>query len=271
MFLEGPQWIPATGVLVFSESDNTKPASGQPGTINQLTNGTEVSTFHTFATATNGIAIDPQGRIVVAEAGANRVVRIESDGTVAELAAAFDGKRLNAPNDIAVRSDGSIYFTDPIFENVPTELDFHGVFRIAPDGTLSVEHRGALSETPNGIVLSPDETQLFVADTFAQTIWKYDVAPDGTLAAPTRFAMTSGYPDGMTIDAAGNLFVASVEVGVEAFAPDGKRWGEIPLPNPGLGARQPSNCAFGGADRRTLFITANGVLYQVTLANAGVY
>ncbi len=270
-FLEGPQWMPDDGVLVFSESDLTRPWAEQPGTIYQLADGDEITAFRKSSSAYNGLALDPQGRLLAAEPGARRVTRTEPDGTVNPIADRFEGARLNEPNDIVVRSDGTIYFTDPLFEQSAAELDFRGVFRIAPNGDLTAERRGAISESPNGVALSPDESLLYVADTYAQTVRVFDVAADGSLSDGRGFATTAGFPDGMTVDAVGNLFVASVGFGIEVFAPDGTRWGTIPLPNPGLDGRQPSNCAFGGADRRTLYITANEVLYRVTLPHPGLY
>ncbi|MEY2459792.1 MAG: gluconolactonase, partial [Acidimicrobiaceae bacterium] len=218
-----------------------------------------------------GLALDPQGRLLAAETQTRRITRTEADGKVNSIVDQFKGKRFNEPNDIAVRSDGTIYFTDPLFGQGSTELDFHGVFRIAPDGNLTAERRGAISESPNGVALSPDEKRLYMADTQAQRMLVFDVAADGSLSEARRFASTQGYPDGMAVDAAGNVFVASVRVGIEVFAPDGTARGTIPLPNPGLGERQPTNCAFGGADARTLYITAKGVLYRVKLQQPGLY
>jgi gluconolactonase len=201
-FTEGPQWMRDEGVLLFTDND----------TIYQVAADDEITVFRMPSNYSNGLAVDPEGRLIAAEADARRVTRTESDGTVTTIAERFHGALLNQPNDIVVRSDGTIYFTDPTFGDAAAqaELDFRGIFRIAPDGGLTAERRG------------------------------------------------------MTVDNAGNLFVTTGS-GIEVFSPDGARWGVIPVP------RIPANCAFGGADGRTLFITAREGLYRVTLANPGPY
>ena len=269
-FLEGPQWIPSDGVLLFTQvPDASAAATRQPGTILRLTPEAKIATFRDTDT-TAGLALDPQHRLIAAEQVThNRVTR--TDGSVSTVADAFEGKPFNQPNDLVARSDGTIYFTDPHFGPGPTTLDFHGVFRIAPEGIVTAERRGSFVEQPNGIALSPDQHTLYVDDTVLMTIFAYDVAADGSLSNRRELAHTDGYADGMAIDRAGNLFVAVIGQGVEAFGPDGHKWGLIPLPNPGMDGHQPTNCAFGGADAHTLFITANGVLYRVHLQHPGVY
>ncbi len=258
--LEGPQWMPDEGVLLFSDI----PAD----TIYQLGAGDEITVFRMPSDFSNGLAVDQQGRLIAAESGTRRVTRTERDGTVISIASRFQGARLNQPNDIAIRSDGTIYFTDPLFGNASrAELDFRGVFAIAPDGALTAVYRGDPAETPNGVVLSPDETQLYVTDFAASLVRVFDVAPDGSLSEVRTFA-TVASPDGIAVDEAGNLFVASWDGrAVEVFAPDGEHWGTIAVP----GADHVSNCAFGGADGRTLYITTGTVLYRVTLADPGLY
>jgi gluconolactonase len=176
----------------------------------------------------------------------------------------FEGSRFNSPNDITVRSDGTLYFTDPpygIADN-QRELAFMGVFRVAPGGAITAERRGALAERPNGIALSPDETRLYVGDSEADLVRVYDVAGSGALSNPRTFATPAG-PDGMAVDAAGNLFVAAAQ-GVQVYAPAGTLWGTITVP------MQPANVAFGGPDARTLLITARTAVYRVTLAHPGL-
>ena len=157
------------------------------------------------------------------------MTRTESDGTVTPIAEQFEGSRLNQPNDIVVRSDGTIYFTDPLYGDYQPELDFRGVFRISPDGGLTAEHRADPAEAPNGVALSPDESQLYVANWADDLVWVFDVAADGSLSEPRTFVNTGDGPDGMAVDISGNLFVATGE-GIEVFAPDGTSWGVIAVP-----------------------------------------
>jgi gluconolactonase len=257
--LEGPQWMPDDGVLLFSDVS--------ANTIYQVGADDEITEFREPTRYTNGLAVDPQGRLIAAESASRRVTRTERDGSVVPIAERFEGARLNQPNDITVRSDGTIYFTDPAFGDAAAqaELDFRGVFRIAPDGRLTAEYRGETSETPNGLALSPDESLLYVTDYAAGLVRVFDVAPDGSLSKARTLANVAG-PDGMAVDEDGNLFITSYDGGaIEVFAPDGEQWGVIDLP------ASPSNCAFGGADGRTLYITTGPALYRVTLAHPGRY
>jgi gluconolactonase len=255
-FTEGPQWMPEDGPLLFTDND----------TIYQVAADDEITVFRTPSNYSNGLAVDPEGRLIAAEADARRVTRTESDGTVTTIAERFHGALLNQPNDIVVRSDGTIYFTDPTFGSAAAqaELDFRGIFRISPDGGLTAERRGDTTEAPNGLALSPDESLLYVSNYAANLVWVMDVATDGTLSEARTFVTTGEGPDGVAVDDAGNLFVATGS-GIEVFAPNGAPWGVIPVP------RIPANCAFGGADARTLFITAREGLYRVTLVNPGSY
>ena len=255
-FTEGPQWMPDDGVLLFTDVDND--------TIYQVGADDEVTVFRRPSNFSNGLAVDPKGRLIAAEAGARRVTRTNGDGTVTPIAERFHGTPLNQPNDIVARSDGTIYFTDPTFgiAVAQAELDFRGIFRIAPDGGLTAERRGDTTEAPNGLALSPDESLLYVTNYAADLVWAMDVAVDGALSEARTFVTTGDGPDGMAVDKAGNLFIATGN-GIEVFAPDGVRWGVIPVP------RIPANCAFGGPDGRTLFITAREGLYRVRVANPG--
>jgi gluconolactonase len=230
--------------------------------IFQLAADDEISEFRRPSNGANGLAVDTEGRLLAAENFMRRVTRTESDGTVTPIAEEFEGVPLNQPNDIAVRSDGTIYFTDPYFADGTTNLDFHGVFRIAPDGSLTAERSGAITEQPNGVALSSDEGLLYVSNWAADLVWVFDVADDGSLSEAWTFVTTGDGPDGMAVDAAGNGFATSGR-GIEVFAPDGAPWGVIRVP------RWPAKCAFGSDDGRTLYITAGEALYRVMLAHPG--
>ena len=183
-----------------------------------------------------------------------------------DFAAADDmGRAFNSPNDIAVRSDGTVYFTDPPYglAGRPQEIPFLGVYRVSPTGDVSVEWMSSSnSQRPNGIVLSPDESVLYLADTDDGVVRRFDVASDGSLSGEDTFVASARGADGMAVDTAGNLFVAAGP-GVLVFAPDGTMWGVINVPE------QPANVGFGDADLRTLYITARTTLYRVQLMVPG--
>lgn len=258
-FLEGPQWLPSEGVLVFSDI----PAS----TIYQLTPPSAIEVYAAPSGRSNGLAVDATGRILRAEHAGRRIARERSDRTWEPLATEWMGERLNSPNDLVLASDGTIYFTDPPYglEGAPSDLSFMGIFRIEPSGTLHAEWEGPLAARPNGIALSPDQRLLYVADSQAGLVRALDVAADGSLSAPRIFTSETPGADGMAIDTAGNLYVTTRD-GVAVLRPDASRWGTIDIPE------QPANAAFGGADRRTLYVTARTGLYRVTgLAVDGTY
>jgi gluconolactonase len=258
MFTEGPLWLPDDGVLLFSDV---------PGnTIHRVLASGAVEIFRMPSGNANGLALDKDGLLLAAEHGNRRVSRSPIDGAPVDLATEYEGQQLNSPNDITVRSDGTIYFTDPPYGIQPgqEELDFNGLFRIpAAGGEPIVEWEGAAAtERPNGLVLSLDERHLYVADSQANVVRRFAVAADGDLTIEDAPFISVPTPDGMELDTLGNLFIATAD-GVCAFAPDGTLWGTIEVP------RQPSNVAFGGSDYRTLYITAREAVYQVQLANPG--
>ena len=251
-FTEGPQWREAEGDLVFSDV--------QGNTIYRYTPGGGAVAFVTPSNNSNGLALDGNGALVAAEHGMRRVSRAG-----VAVASTFEGKRLNSPNDVIVASDGTIYFTDPPYgiQESQSELLFSGVFRVAPDGTLTAELRGALSSRPNGVGLSPDGGTLYTVDSADGNLYRYPMQPSGALGPRSVLAQTSGNPDGFAIDTGGNLFV-STRTGIEVFSSSGMRWGAIAVP------MQPANCAFGDPDHRTLYITARTAVYRVRLAHAGL-
>lgn len=256
-FVEGPQWRAVTGDLLFSDIPAATIYRWVPG-------GGAPTVFRAASGNSNGLALDPSGTLVACEHGGRRLAR--GDGaTPTTIVDRFEGARLNSPNDAVIRDDGTIYFTDPPFgiSDPQRELAFMGTFRVTPSGAISTVRRGALAERPNGIALSPDAGVLYVGDAAQALVRAYDVDAAGATSAERTFVTTAATPDGLAVDAAGNLFVATA-AGVEAYAPDGRRWGVLAVP------QQPSNVGFGGADGRTLFITARTAVYQLTLANPGL-
>lgn len=255
-FTEGPQWRATSGDFLFSDIQGNTiyrwPMTGAP------------VPFRNPSSNANGLALDLSGSLLACEHGMRRVSR--GDGpTPSTVVATFEGSRFNSPNDITVRSDGTIFFTDPpygIADN-QRELSFMGVFRIAPGGAVTAEYRGGLSERPNGIALSAPQDRLYVGDSEAHVVNVLDVASDGSLSNRRLFTATANTPDGIAVDTNWNVFVAT-SAGVEVYAYDGTRWGVITVP------MQPSNVAFGGTDGRTLLITARTAVYRVTLANPGL-
>ncbi|MDI3284828.1 SMP-30/gluconolactonase/LRE family protein, partial [Polyangium sp. 15x6] len=257
MFTEGPQWNPATKTLLFTDIPANR--------IYEHTPGGAITVFREPSANTNGLAIDQNGLLVSCEHSGRRVSRELANGTLASIADAYDGKKLNSPNDVVVHSNGTVYFTDPPYGLADpglSELGFYGVFRVSPGGEISLVADDM--ERPNGTALSPDEKTLYVADTNTRELRAWPVNADGSLGTGTKLVTTSPGPDGMAVDAKGNLFVTT-SAGVEVYSPAGKLYGAIAVP------QQPANCAFGGEDKKTLYITARTALYRVTLQGAGIY
>lgn len=221
----------------------------------------------------NGIAIDAAGDLIVAQRD-RRLSRIARNGAIVLLAERYQGKRLNSPNDLVIRSDGSVYFTDPTFGVRPdaAELGFRGVFRLGVDGSL---HLLASDFTmPNGIAFAPDEKRLYVNDSAEGHMRVFDVAPDGSLTNGRVFATLKdttheGDPDGLDTDGAGNVYSAGPG-GVWVFAPNGALRYRIAIPE-----EHTTNLAWGDADGRTLYVTAvsripggfSGKVYRVRSAD----
>jgi gluconolactonase len=259
-FTEGPTWRTAEQRLLFSDID--------ANTIYELTPPNTIAVFRADSGNSNGLDSDVDGLLLAAEHGNRRLSRTLPDGTIVDVASEYLGDRLNSPNDIAVRSDGTIYFTDPPYGIDPEteqELEFNGVFRVDPAGELTAEWQGAKTTRPNGLALSPDERVLYLADTVGDVL-AFDVNPDGSLSGERTFVDNATTADGMAIDTGGNLFVATF-LGVRVYDPEGNLWGIIEVPD----GRFPANCAFGGDDARILYITAREALYEVSLVHPGLY
>jgi len=252
VFTEGPVW--RDGALLFSDI----PASriyrvGADGarTVHREPSG-----------ESNGLTLDLDGALIACEHRGRRVSR-ERDGHVDTLAKEFDGKSLNSPNDVVVRSDGRIFFTDPPYgiKEEERELPFNGVFTIAPGGTLALLIDDF--DRPNGLALSPDERTLYIADTNRLHVRAFDVAADGALSNGRVFAemREGGRPDGMKVDRDGRLFVCATTV--QVFAADGRPLGVVDCPQP------PANCAWGG-DGGMLYITARTAVYRARFGVQGI-
>lgn len=254
-FLEGPVWIPDEEVLRFTDLRARVIYEHSPAT------GTTTPFVLASDAQPNGLTLDIDGHLVACEQATRRVTRRVVDDIDEVLADNYLGLALNSPNDAVVHPNGTIYFTDPPYGGNPRELEFDGVYRIDPSGELSLVERAIPS--PNGIVLSPDHTFLYVSYTPTADIWRYPVRPDGSTQAAEWFANVGSTADGMTIDAAGNLYATSSQ-GVVVLDPTGTPWGTIALPE------LPANCTFGGPDRRTLYITARTSLYAIALNVPGL-
>jgi gluconolactonase len=239
VFTEGPLWW--NGRLIFSDVPANRIYELVPP-------ATQPTVFRSPSGNANGNAVGPDGALYTCEH--SRQVSKTVGAVVSPLVTMYNGVGLNGPNDIIVRRDGNLYFTDPNY--VTSSQPKQNVFRRAPDGTLSV-----VDDTlnrPNGIALSPAQDVLYATSADGGFINRYDVAADGTTSNKRKFVDVAA-PDGIAVDDAGNLYVASTSV--EVFRPDGSRIGNITTP------QQPANVAFGGADRKTLFITARTAVYQV--------
>ena len=235
-------------------------------------NGT-VGVFRSPAGHTNGHTLDLQGRLISCEQGNRRVTRTEHDGTLTVVADRFEGRRLNSPNDAAVRSDGSVWFSDPDF-GITSDYEGHrgdseigacNVYRVDPvTGDVRLVADGFSG--PNGLVFSLDERRLFVSDSRANQVRVFDVKDDGTaLGEGSVFATggTAGRFDNIRFDADGRLWAAAMEDGVHCYADDGTLIGRLRTPEP------VANIAFGGPKRNRLFLAANTSLYSLVSAVTG--
>jgi gluconolactonase len=252
--------MPSLNALLFSDI----PAD----TIFRYAPPSSITPFLTPSSNSNGLALAPNGDLIVCQ-HAGRVTRLFPDGGSVVIASTFDGGTFNSPNDAVVRSDGTIYFSDPSYGGTGT-IPFRGVYRLDPATNLLTLVYSTTSGQPNGVALSPDERILYVADSQLSEVRRFDVAPDGATSNGSRFTLTSaGGPggaggDGITVDFNGNLYV-STSVGVKVYRPDAGYLGRIQV------AQEPANCAFGDADHRTLYITARTALFRVRLNVPGPY
>ncbi len=274
---EGPVWVKDGGFLLFSDIPRNsvmKWKQGEGLSLWMKPSGYTGVTDYGAEPGSNGLTVDPQGRIVFCEHGDRRISRLEPGGGKRTLVDAYQGKRLNSPNDLVFKSNGDLYFTDPPYglpergKDQRREMDFCGVYRLSSDGALTLLTREL--GLPNGIAFSPDEKTLYVAQSDPQrAIWMaYPVKQDGTLGTGRIFADVTlmvkelpGLPDGMKVDQAGNVF-ASGPGGIHVYAPDGRRLGRIDT------GQRTSNCAWGD-DGATLYMTADSYLCRIHTATRG--
>jgi gluconolactonase len=258
-FTEGPVWLAGEGgFLVFSDI----PANE----LKRWTAKDGLATFRSPSQNANGNTVDRAGRLVTCEHGGRRVCVLEKDGSLRTIVDRFDGRRFNSPNDAVVKSDGTVWFTDPPYglpKGEKKEQAGNLVFRFDPK-IKSTTVVATDFDMPNGLCFSPDEKKLYVADSGKpRHIRVFDVQPDGTLAGGDVFCrIDKGGPDGIRCDVEGRIF-SSAGDGVQVFSPEGRLIGKILVPE------TPANLCFGGDDGRTLFITARTSLYSFPLRVKG--
>ena len=248
-FTEGPVWNKEGGFLLFSDV---------PASRIMKIDDKGTTEFRAPTGKANGNTYDAMGRLLSCESEGRRVIRIDKKGAIEVLADKWEGKRLNAPNDIVVRKDGHIYFTDPAFGNQADtrELDFYGVYHIPPKGPMELIAKP--KGRPNGIAFSPNGKLLYVANTDDRNVVAYDIDKNGK-ASGERVLISGieGPPDGIRVDEKGNLWITCK--GLAIYTAEGKFLTMIELPE------APANCAFGDADLQTLYITARTSVYRIRL------
>ena len=264
-FTEGPIWHPHEKHLTFSDMPGDE--------IRRWTPAGGVASLRKPSHMANGNTYDRQGRMLTCEHATSRVTRTEANGEISVLATHYRGKQLNSPNDIVVKSDGAIYFTDPMYGRMPyygverpSELGFRGVYRMAEDGsglTLLGDDFGQ----PNGLCFSRDERRLFVNDTERGHIRVFDVGRDGLLSGGAVWAEVTGTgqgaPDGMKIDRDGNLYCCGPG-GLHVFSPEAQSLGVILVPE------VVANFTWGEDDLKTIFLTASTTLYRAGTNTPGL-
>lgn len=253
-FTEGPIWLEREQCLLFSDIPGNR--------IHRLTSSGEVSIFREPSHNSNGLTLDLEGRLIACEHGTRRVTRTESDGSITVLADEYNSQPLNSPNDVVVKSDGSIYFTDPPYGIRPEQqkLPFQGVYRWSEDEGLKLVVDDF--EHPNGLAFSLDESRLYIDDSSdLRHLRVFNVESDGSLsggAVHTDMNLPSlqGRPDGMKLDCEGNLYCTGPG-GLWILRPDQTVLGRLELPE------QPANLNWGDRDRQGLYITARTSIYHI--------
>jgi gluconolactonase len=268
---EGPIWVPAQGALLFSDVPENRVYRWKDGEGIKVflePSGFTGSVYNGRERGSNGLTLDAQGRLTLCQHGDRRVARLAADGKSFETVVdQFEGKKFSSPNDLCFDRAGNLFFTDPPYglpPDVKQETEFHGVYRLATDGKLTVIARDM--SRPNGVALSPDERTLYIGSTDGKEPWvkAYALNADGTVASGRIFfdgsalmkAGRRGGFDGLKVDAAGNVW-ATGPGGVVILNPEGKHIGSV------LTGRATANCAFGDADHQTFYMTADEALLRV--------
>ncbi len=273
-FTEGPVWVVPDNALIFSDIPGNRTHRWRPGT-------TEAEVYRDPSGWGNGMTLDHAGNVLVCEHGGRRVSRYPyaSPGSAASVASEWEGKPLNSPNDIVVHSSGAIYFTNPTYgtdsgrsprfgkEGQHPDLDFQGVYRVGPDGTLDLVIGEGFSQ-PNGLVFSPDESILYIGDSQERLIWRYEMDSSGMPGNRSLFLdqhedTRRGAPDGMKVDTEGRLWTTGAG-GVSVHTPEGKYLGVFEMDE------HAANLTFGGDGFHTLFLTAATSVYSIETAVTGI-
>jgi sugar lactone lactonase YvrE len=261
---EGPVWVAANSVLLLS--DISFSGAINPSQMLKLAPPSSVTTFLADA-GVNGMAVDGNGVVFACSHKVQGIVKLDyAAGTLSTVVDNVGGKKFNSPNDLVLRSDGTIYFTDPDFQlgtGRTSATGKKGVYRLSPTGSVSTVD-DTFTE-PNGITLSPDESVLYVADYNGGVIRSFAVAADGSTSGRKDFATVSS-PDGFAMDCLGNLYVASGQPGaIVVYSPSASKLASVTV------AASISNMAFGGSDGKTLYITAGKALYSLDMNLPGYY